>query len=300
MKFFNTTGPMKSGEHYCLPLSTRLDENELRRYIEKKDYFILHAPRQTGKTSTMLNFTKTLNAEGKYTALYVNVECGQAARSNYNDGLPIILQEFAMRVQEQLPEQKAFFDIFQNVKKEVIPAGSLLVTLLSRWCAQSKKPIVLFIDEIDSLVGDTLISVLRQLRSGYDKRPEGYPQALCLIGVRDVRDYRIWSDEEKAVVLGGSAFNIKSESLRLNDFTQEEVRDLLLQHTKETGQKFTDEAIAYVFEQTQGQPWLTNAIAYQACFRDVLDRSITITKEILEKARETLIKRQDTHLDVSC
>jgi len=298
MRFFPIAGPINSKKHYYLPLSKRLNEAELYRLIDQEEYFILHAPRQTGKTSTMLNFTKTLNDEGVYTALYINVESGQAARSNYNEGLPIILQEIAMRVQEQLSKEKIFFDIFEGIKKESIPAGSLLVTLLSRWGAQSKKPIVLFIDEIDSLVGDTLISVLRQLRSGYDKRPKGFPASLCLIGVRDVRDYRIWSDEEKAVVLGGSAFNIKSESLRLSDFTKEEVKNLYMQHTKETGQKFDDDAIDYAFELTQGQPWLVNALAYQSCFRDVTDYSKPITKDIIETAKETLIKRRDTHLDV--
>jgi hypothetical protein len=176
--------------------------------------------------------------------------------------------------------------------------GNELSKFLQFWSQQSKKPLVLFIDEIDSLVGDTLISVLRQLRAGYANRPEGFPQALCLIGVRDVRDYRIWSDEQQSMILGGSAFNIKSESLRLGDFTKEEVKLLYLQHTQETGQKFDDDAIEYAFELTQGQPWLVNALAYQACFKDVQDRTKPITKEIIEAAKETLIKRRDTHLDV--
>jgi hypothetical protein len=297
-KFFSTSGPVKPEDHYCLPLSTRLNEKDLRLLIEQKKYFILHAPRQTGKTSTMLNFARKLNEDGVYTALYVNVEGGQALRGNIEKALPVILQEFATRIKEQLPQQKAFFEIFEDLKKESVPAGSLLTTLLSRWCAQSEKPIVLFIDEIDCLVGDTLISVLRQLRSGYDKRPLSFPKSLCLMGVRDVRDYRIWSEEEQKIVLGGSAFNIKDESLRLNDFTKQEVHDLYMQHTQATGQKFDQEATDYAFEITQGQPWLVNALAYQACFRDITDRSKTITQNDLERAKETLIKRRDTHLDV--
>ncbi len=298
MKFFSIAGPVNPEDHYCLPLSERLNEQELRLLIEQKKYFILHAPRQTGKTSTMSNFAKTLNEEGAYTALYVNVEGAQAARADYNYALPMIVQEIATRVTEQLPTEKAFLGIFEDLKKEAVPAGSLLTTLLSRWCAQSQKPIVLFMDEIDCLVGDTLISVLRQLRAGYDKRPKYFPQSLCLIGVRDVRDYRVWSDEKQATVLGGSAFNIKSESLRLLDFTKKDVRELYLQHTAATGQKFDDDAIAYAFEVTQGQPWLVNALAYQACFRDVKDPSQPITKDSIERAKEELIKRRDTHLDV--
>ena len=113
-----------------------------------------------------------------------------------------------------------------------------------------------------------------------------------------MRDYRIWSNEEKGVVIGGSAFNIKSESLKIPTFTFDQVKDLYLQHTAETGQKFAADAIEYAFEQTQGQPWLANALAYEACFRDVKDRSQSITRDILIRARETVIERQDIHLDV--
>ncbi|MBF0205880.1 MAG: AAA-like domain-containing protein [Oligoflexia bacterium] len=298
MKFFSIAGPVNPNEHYCLPLSTRLNQKELRLLIEQKKYFILHAPRQTGKTSTILNWAQQLNEEGTYIALYINIEGGQAARAHYKDALPIILQEFATRVKEQLPQQTGFFEIFEDLKREAVPAGSLLTTLLSRWCAQLEKPLIIFIDEIDCLVGDTLISVLRQLRSGYDKRSKNFPQSVCLIGVRDVRDYRIWSEVEQKTILGGSAFNIKSESIRMADFTFEQVKQLYLQHTQATGQKFDNDAIDYAFEITQGQPWLTNALAYEACFRDVTDYTRPITKEVLERAKEKLIKRRDTHLDV--
>src|SRR4029077_14432602 len=47
-----------------------------------------------------------------------------------------------------------------------------------------------------------------------------------------------------------------------------------------------------------GQPWLVNALAYQACFRDVTDRTQPISLEVMERSRNTLILRQDTHLDV--
>src|SRR5207248_2041301 len=97
--------------------------------------------------------------------------------------------------------------------------------------------------------------------------------------------------------LGGSAFNIKAESLVLPNFSLEQVRDLYAQHTTETRQKFTDEAVEYTFYLTQGQPWLVNALAYQACFRDVTDRNQTITKDIIEHAKNILILRRDTHID---
>ena len=93
-------------------------------------------------------------------------------------------------------------------------------------------------DEIDSLVGDTLLSVLRQLRAGYQQRPGGFPQSVVLCGVRDIRDYRIRSSTGE-VIAGGSPFNVAAKSLRMGDFTKAETRALMAQHTEETGQRFT-------------------------------------------------------------
>ena len=158
---------------------------------------------------------------------------------------------------------------------------------------------MLLIDEIDALVGDTLLAVLRQLRTGYVDRPVRYPQSILLCGVRDVRDYRIHSTAENRMVLGGSAFNIKAKSLRLGDFSQQEVRALLAQHTAATGQAFTEQAVDLILTQTAGQPWLVNALCREACFDDEAgrDRSRLITERAILEAQERLILARVTHLD---
>ena len=158
---------------------------------------------------------------------------------------------------------------------------------------------MVLIDEIDSLIGDTLIAVLRQLRAGYDQRPDGFPQSVALCGVRDVHDYRIRSSAENAVIAGGSAFNVRAESLRLGDFTEPEVRALLAQHTAETGQAFTPEALETVWTKTCGQPWLVNALCRRACFDAEAgrDRSRAIARGDLLDAQERLVLSRQTHLD---
>ena len=158
---------------------------------------------------------------------------------------------------------------------------------------------MLLIDEIDALIGDTLLAVLRQLRAGYPDRPLRFPQSVVLCGVRDVRDYRIRSSAEGAVIAGGSAFNIRAASLRLGDFTRDEVEFLLSQHTDETAQRFTDTARSAIWELTQGQPWLVNALAYETCFENQAgrDRKLPITPDAVQEAREQLILRRETHLD---
>ena len=158
---------------------------------------------------------------------------------------------------------------------------------------------MLLLDEVDALIGDTLISLLRQLRAGYTQRPDRFPQTVILCGVRDLRDYRIHASSEATPITGGSAFNIKAKSLRLGDFNAAEVTTLLGEHTAETGQVFTPEALARVWELTCGQPWLVNALAYEACFElpEGRDRSHPIGVGLIDQAKENLILRRVTHLD---
>lgn len=296
MKFFNTAGPANPEKHYYVP--HRFNEQEIRQLIEQEKYFILHAPRQSGKTTGLLQLVKMFNSEGNYKALYVNVEPAQSARSNIVLAMGIIITQFKKSILDTFGATDPGYTFLETFQPAAHLSGAAMGEFLHHWCGNSNKPIVVFIDEIDSLVGDTLIAVLRQIRAGYTDRPGRFPQSICLVGVRDVRDYRIHSDELGTMVLGGSAFNIKAKSLTLPSFTPEQVRDLYNQHTVETGQQFTPEAVNYAFKQTEGQPWLVNALAYEACFEMVTDRTKPITKEIFEQAREIIIKRRDTHIDV--
>ena len=170
---------------------------------------------------------------------------------------------------------------------------------MSAWSRAIGRPLVLFVDEIDALRGPALISVLRQLRSGYPRRPGAFPWSLALIGLRDVRDYKVASggSDSLQTLHSSSPFNIKVESLTLRSFTAEEVALLYAQHTADTGQLFTPEALARAFHLTQGQPWLVNALARQVVEVVVPDPAVAVTARHVDEAREILIQRQDTHLD---
>ena len=292
MRFFNTAGPIDAEMHYHLPPLSRLEAEDLLLLIRQRKYFVLHAPRQTGKTSALLALRDELNAGGEYRCVYVNIEAAQTSREDVGRAMRTILAEL------KLAEVEPLAGVCSGVLEEAGPDGALRVAL-SRWAESDPRPVVLLIDEIDALIGDSLLAVLRQLRAGYADRPRRFPQSVVLCGVRDVRDYRIRSSAENAIIAGGSAFNIRAESLRLGDFSREEVESLLGQHTEETGQAFTEEARAVVWELTEGQPWLVNALAYEACFRNKAgrDRSREVTAEAIQEAREQLILRRETHLD---
>ena len=294
MLFFNTAGPIRVGENYLIPPLERLDLPEVLTLIELKRYFVLHAPRQTGKTSALIALRDELNASGRYRAAYINVEPAQIVPDDVRTGMRSVLT--ALSRESELVLKDLF--VRDNWQEILESAGEAEVfrEVLGRWSAADERPLILMVDEIDALSGDLLISVLRQLRAGYLDRPENFPQSVILCGVRDVRDYRIRSSRDDAIITGGSAFNIKAESLRLGDFDESQTRALLVQHTEETGQRWSEDALQEVWDSTQGQPWLVNALAHEV-WKAVRDRSVQIEHDDIIECREVLIRRRDTHLD---
>lgn len=293
-KFFNTAGPVNQPEHYKIDPLHRWDLDEVLMLIAQRKYFILHAPRQTGKTSSLLALRDYLNVQGDYCAVYVNVESGQTARNDVTEGIASILTEFKRRFSEYIDLSE--IELPQFIEEH--NSKSALNEFLTIVSSKQDKPIVLLIDEIDALIGDTLISVLRQLRSGYDKRPSLFPSTVVLCGVRDIKDYRIHRSNDD-IITGGSPFNIKAASLRLGNFTMDDIKKLYNLHTVETGQKFADECFDLIWAYTKGQPWLVNALAYEVTFnmKENRDRSVLITAEKMAEAKQRLVLSRQTHLD---
>ena len=297
MRFFNTEGPVRPDKHYAIRPLDRVNVGEFLALIRAERYFVLHAPRQTGKTSALIALRDLLNSGevGNFRCVNVNVEVAQVARDDVAEGIRAILSMMASRallLGDDYPDR-----VWPDMLAKVGPNDALRHVLM-HWCVENPVPLVLLVDEIDSLVGDTLLSVLRQLRAGYEQRPEAFPQSVVLCGVRDIRDYRIRSSTGE-VIAGGSPFNVAAKSLRMGDFTEAETRALMAQHTEETGQRFSPAALDSVWTQTQGQPWLVNALCAGACFDNKAgrDRSRTIEVDDVYAAREELILSRRTHLD---
>ncbi len=288
-RWFNTAGPCKADIHYMLPPTVRLPN--LQRLIAQQNYFVIHAPRQTGKTTAMLALAQQLTGGGTYTAVMVSAEIGAPFNHEPEKAELAILDAWRSRAQLYLPP-----DLHPPENYFQGNPGQRIQAALQNWAQASPRPLVLFIDEIDSLQDETLISILRQLRDGYPVRPQNFPQGVGLIGLRDVRDYKVASGGSDRLNTA-SPFNIKVRSLTLRDFTAIEVGELYQQHTTDTGQVFTPQAIETAFDLTQGQPWLVNALAKEIVEEMVTDTSIAITSEHIHRAKEILIRRQDTHLD---
>jgi AAA+ ATPase superfamily predicted ATPase len=272
--------------------STRLQGVE--ELIDMEQYFVIHAARQSGKTTYLRDLTQRLRVEGKYYALYCSLENMQEI-IDPKEGIPEIVRKIKSELKfSDIPHagdfaKEADYDNFTNVLK----------TELTLFCMLLDKPLVIFFDEADCLSEGTLITFLRQLRDGYNSRPYvPFVRSIALVGMRNIRDFKAKIRPDSQTLGSASPFNIVTKALTLKNFTREEIASLYRQHTGDTGQIFEENAIELVWEQTQGQPWLVNAIAREV-IAEMLQSDYTqpVTAEMVKQAIQTIILRRDVHID---
>jgi len=266
---------------------------DARRYIDRGQYLTVHAPRQTGKTTSLAALAWQLTAEGEYLALHFSCEQAEPFGDDFEGAERLVLDLLrGAATQAGLPPELLPPDPWPESA-----VGDRLRAGLTAWVAKCPRPLVLFFDEIDALRGESLRSVLRQLRGGYTTNRDGFVHSVVLCGLRDVRDYKAASGGDPNRLGSASPFNIKVESLRIGDFTSAEVAELYGQHTADTGQEFTADAVERVFCYTQGQPWLVNALAAEIIDNMRIEPPIPIAVDHVDTAKERLILARATHLD---
>ncbi|MDR3309160.1 MAG: AAA-like domain-containing protein [Tannerella sp.] len=288
---FNIAGPCFPPKHYTI--ETDRCTGNARGLINDGLYFVLHAARQTGKTTTLKALTRSINAEGKYYALYCSLEAIERI-TDVHEGIQSLFSVIQMNFMlSHIPNGDRFGE-----NSDVDFAIKIRLSL-SRFCMLLDKPLIIFFDEADCLQADLLINFLRQLRDGYVSREETpFVHSIALVGMRNIRDYEDQIRGEAKTLGSASPFNIISDAFTLNNFTFEEVAALYQQHTDESGQLFEPDAVSMVWEKTQGQPWLVNAIAYEIIEEQLnRDYSQTIISDMVLKAINAILIRRDTHVD---
>jgi len=286
-KYFNIAGPCHPSKHYMLdPL--RNFGKDLMDLIDQENYFVIHAARQSGKTTLLWELVDKIETEGKYYALYCSLE-GIQAFTEPEKGIPEIVQ----KIESYLKKQKMPNGFAKNANYNSI--SNVLNDSLADYCSSLDKPLVIFFDEADCLSNGTLITFLRQLREGFVSRARTpFVHSLALVGMRNIRDYKARIRDDSATLGSASPFNIVAKSMTLKNFTKDEVTELYSQHTAETGQIFEPQAIDYIYGQTQGQPWLVNAIARECVEKN---HDIPITQEMAKDAINDIILARGTHFD---
>ena len=291
-RFFNVTGLCNPNDHFMVDPLRGLGETILS-LIANKYYFTIHAPRQTGKTTLLRSLSKQLNMSQKYIAVHFSLETAGFRSNSVEKANKAIIESLYSASQEQVTVNN-----YPPYPSEYEPSINVFKNYLTDWARNSSLPIILLIDEIDSLYDDVLISVLRQLRDGFQFRPEAFPSSIALVGLRDVREYKEKVRDNDRSIGSGSPFNVKAESLTISNFSRHQIAGLFQQYTDEGGQVFEDEIINLIYLLTGGQPWLVNALAREITDK-ILERDTSkpIIVEIVNQAKENLILRRDTHLD---
>ncbi|MDR3304140.1 MAG: ATP-binding protein, partial [Treponema sp.] len=217
-KFFNTTGPCNPADHYMLPPEERLVGAQLHRYIRDKLYWVLHAPRQTGKTTFLKSWMREINS-GAFSgedavACYVNIEACQG----------MLIEDAMLTLCSTLRTQAARQNMLVPELSPNVPPGNMLNIILSNWASLvAPQSLVVLFDEVDVLEDAAMVSFLRQLRSGFGERGIGsFPVSIALVGMRDLKDYLVSAKDGKPVN-PGSPFNIKEDSAEISNFTQEDI-----------------------------------------------------------------------------
>ena len=298
-KYFNIAGPCFPNRHYMLPALDRMPE--VRRLVEQEMYFVIHAPRQTGKTTAVKALAREINAKGEKVALYCTLETLQNATDV--DWAMKQIRGLLLRCATVIPEppEKPEGRDTWCVREDSsdLYTVAMVSDTLTQLCRRFGKPLVVFFDEADCLFGRVLVAFLRQLRDGYVNRDDiPFPVSIALVGMLNVRDYKAQIRPDGESLGQISPFNVITKDLMLRNFTEEEVATLYDQHTTVTGQVFEQAAIDKVWEFTRGQPWLVNALAHVSIDEiHNYDYTAPITADDIVTAKETIIRRRYTHVD---
>ncbi|MBM4343599.1 MAG: AAA-like domain-containing protein [Deltaproteobacteria bacterium] len=257
--------------------------------VENENYFVLHAPRQSGKTTSMMAFADQLRAAGRWAVVYATLE---TARNIAEEklALPKVVDAIAKASRVYLPAEE-----HSPQWAEFAAEANMLGAFLTAWSARLRRPLVLLLDEIDSLEGAPLMAVLSQLRAGYlTRKVAPFPASVCLFGMRNIRDYKAASGGSPNIGTS-SPFNVSRDAVTVAYFNRAEIAELYGQHMAETGQNFTELAIDRVWQLTRGQPFLVNALADFVVRKQKWTGLIDVAQ--VDLAKEQLILARVTHID---
>jgi len=237
MRTFFSYGPVDCRYHFCAERRQLIDrcfQQLIGAPEEGGHFFTIWSPRQCGKTWLMRQVKKEI--EKQYPDKYM---VGMMSMQG-------VILEDADSEKELLSWFPELFRDALNIRPDTPEDWKAWIRFFHKTEGMFKKPLILFIDEFDSLprkMIDRLVAIFRDM---YLKRDSFNLHGLALIGVRAV----LGVDSER-----GSPFNIQ-RSLRVPNFTQDEVADLFHQYQSESGQKIEPEVVRTVYDVTRGQPGL--------------------------------------------
>lgn len=259
-KVFNVTGNCISDKHYMVDLTSRLAE--IKKMIDKGQYLCINRGRQYGKTTTL----KALQQYLSDSYIVLGMDFQFMSHSNFENE-ETFSKAFARELWRKKDIHTYMSEEIQEQVKELKKNGSELSMgdlfgILSEWCEESEKPIVLLIDEVDSASNNQVfLDFLAQLRGYYLNRTERPTfQSVILAGVHDIRNLRqrIRSDIEHK---HNSPWNIASPFNIDMSFSPDDIAGMLTDYENDhhTNMNIT-EISQLIYDYTSGYPVLVSSI----------------------------------------
>ena len=298
-KVFNVSGVCRPDFHYMVDLKWRLEE--IRVMIENGQYFTINRARQYGKTTLLRALADFLKNDYMVISLdFQNIESGE-----YIDGNSFVhaitreinkklrrMEGVGSKVTEKLARLADFS--FQNARM------AEMFECLSEWCAQSEKPVVLLIDEVDTAANNQVfLDFLAQLRAGYlDSDVTPTFQSVILAGVYDIRNInrKIRPEDEHKT---NSPWNIAADFLVDMSFSEKDISGMLEEYEADYQTGMDRKRMAgLLYDYTSGYPYLVSRLCKLMDERvvnrsDFSDKSSAWTKAGFLEAVKMLLDDQN-------
>ncbi|MBK9261914.1 MAG: ATP-binding protein [Polyangiaceae bacterium] len=283
---FNTAGPNDSARHTTISARSRVPA--LWEIIEQGSFFVLHAPRQMGKTTLLLDLAAAINREKTHVAAVVSLEPGASFPGVDAAELAMLdswRYDFAAYLPADVPAPRW----------PDAPPGNRIGAALSAFAQECPRPLVLFLDGLDTLSRDVRVSVIRQIRAGKPRRPKGFPWSIGFASLRDPRELDSAQGPSSATN-PISSISLEAEVIALPPLSREQVGQLCESLSEQLTQPVLSTAMDRIFDLTQGAPFLVNSLAQRIIeFQET--RKGPVTASDVDKAREVLLERRGGLLD---
>ncbi len=255
---FNTNGYCDPDLHYMVNLSGRL--NEIKSMVDAGKYFTINRARQYGKTTILTALAGFLEQDYEVISLdfqtisYADFESEQSFVAAFSGELLEYAQHISGEAKEKLKQYA------EEGAREI--TLSVLFRTLSQMCRESKKKVVLMIDEVDTATNNQVfMDFLSQLRAYYLKRRRTSTfHSVILAGVYDVRNIqrKLRPEEEHRE---NSPWNIAADFLVDMNFSAEDIAGMLREYEADhhTGMNLTQMA-SLLYDYTSGYPYLVSRL----------------------------------------
>lgn len=280
MKEFNITGTCYPESHYMVNLDSRLAQ--IKGLVDQGKYFSINKGRQYGKTTTLRALEEYLGE--KY--IVVSMDFQFISHDDYQSA-GIFVKAFSRELWQIKECRKYMSEEIQHDIKSMKKIGnenkyslSDLFSVLSDWCAETEKPVVLMIDEVDQASDNQIfIDFLSQLRGYYlNRNKKSMFQSVILAGVHDIRNLKlkIRPDSEHK---HNSPWNIAAKFDVDMSFSPKDIVGMLREYEADhqTGMNIP-ELSALIYEYTSGYPVLVSHIC------KIIDEELSVWN------RESIVK----------